>query len=271
MMKTGVRRGLFLSGFFPVLGCITININFPAKQVERAAEVIVGEARPGENSNGNPESGGAPPQNGTESPPKPPEGGPEAPPPPSPDRPDPEADSVPPGEKKEKEGSSSARAAKGGGAGRFVLAAFSPGGAGAEDSKKAEGGSEIQIDINTPIIKEIRQSLRERYPKLLPFYEKGAIGENRDGYLEIRDETRLSLTEKRNLKALIDAENRDRRNLYREIVRANKFDDSRLKDVQRIFAEEWINRSRTGWWIQTKKGEWVKKPPPEKKSEGKKA
>jgi uncharacterized protein YdbL (DUF1318 family) len=267
-MKIGVRRGLFLSGFFPVLGCITININFPAKQVERAAEVIVGEARPEENPNGNPDPGGAPPQNGTGTLPKPPEGGPEAPPPP-PGRPDSGAESAPPGEKKD--GSSSARAARERGAGRFVLATFSPGAAGGQDSKKAEGGSDIQIDINTPIIKEIRQSLRQRFAKLLPFYEKGAIGENREGYLEIRDETKLSLTEKRNLKALIDGENRDRKNLYQEIVRANKFDDSRLKDVQRIFAEEWIDRSRTGWWIQTKKGEWVKKPPPEKKSEGKKA
>ena len=129
----------------------------------------------------------------------------------------------------------------------------------------AEGDSkDIKINIDTPVIRGIRQSLRKRFPRLRPFYENGAVGESRQGYLDLREEEKLTLAEKRDLKALRDEENRDRRNLYQAIVEANRFGAERFKDVERIFAREWIEKSRPGWWIQDEKGKWIRKPAPKK-------
>src|SRR5262245_23470377 len=56
----------------------------------------------------------------------------------------------------------------------------------------ADGGAaleeqKIQIDVSTPVIKAIKETLKKRYAKLLPFYEKGAMGEGKDGSLAERD------------------------------------------------------------------------------------
>jgi len=233
-------------------GCITVNINFPAKEVDRAAEVIVGEARPVQDGNdggtGGSERAGA---DGTEG------GGGMATPPPAPE-------------------AAPAPVQKGAGDGAPPSGAFGPAAmiAAALLAAPAEPAGrepEIKINIDTPEIKAIRESLVKRFGKLRPFYEKGAIGENREGYIEGRGEEGLSLKEKRDLKGLIGAENDDRRNLYRAIVKANELGEENLKRVQARFAKNWIEKSRPGWWIQGEDGKWAKKPDPKKagKKEGK--
>ncbi len=202
------------------LGCITVNVNFPAKQVEKAAEVIVDEARP-------------------------------------PEEEDPER------EKKAATGRAPRAQAR---PGLVVFAAFTPDPADGEKAKDPPE-REFRIEIDTPLVRSIRAALVKRFPKLLPFYSGGSVGENREGFIEARDEEKLSLKERRDLKALVDEENKDRRNLYQDVVRANKFDAERLKDVQKIFAAQWIEKSRTGWWIQDKDGKWTKKPPPPREGE----
>ncbi|MGH9361557.1 MAG: YdbL family protein, partial [Thermoanaerobaculia bacterium] len=153
----------------------------------------------------------------------------------------------------------------------LALAAPAP-----QEAKKAGGAAGkdevedgVRINIDTPVLKAIRDSLKKRFPKLEPLYVKGAVGEGRDGYLAAREEGKLSLAEKRDLKALVEEENHDRKNLYAEIVKANRFSDDRLKDVQAIFARKWIEKCRTGWWVQDAKGAWERKPPPPKEAEGK--
>jgi uncharacterized protein YdbL (DUF1318 family) len=221
-------------------GCVTVNISFPPRAVERAAQVIVGEARPegSADAGGNGQSGQPGDQAGQpgepQSPPQ--EGGQPAP------------------------ASGQERGDGPRSASRMQLVSFSPP-EDRKDEKKARD-DDIRINIDTPVIREIRSSLQKRFEKLRPLYEKGAIGESLDGYLGVRDDAKLTLLEKRDLKQLVEEENRDRRNLYLEIVKANRFEEDRLKDVQRIFAAQWREKSRTGWWIQNAGGEWVRKPPP---------
>ncbi len=135
-----------------------------------------------------------------------------------------------------------------------------------DDEKK------IKIDIDDPIIKRIRATLRERYKKLLPFYKSGALGERLDGMVEPRtEEADLDLRQRRELEQLVKAENRDRLALYKRIVEANEgIRASDLKAVQRIFGKKWIEQAAEGWWIQvkdekTEKVEWVRKPKAKKK------
>lgn len=226
-MGTTPTRAIAAACLLPV-ACITVNINFPVKEIEDAAEVIVDEAR----AEGNPE-------------------------PAEPAPPDPLKTEAP-----SPSGSAPAPAPP-----RFALHFLAQEAEGEGEGKaKGKDASEedLELEIDTPVIKLIRASLTKRFKKLLPFYEKGAIGENREGYLEVREEEKLSLSEKRDVKALLEEENRDRKNLYLEIVKQNRFPEERLKDVARIFARKWIEKSRTGWWIQDLKGAWERKPPPKK-------
>lgn len=50
-----------------------------------------------------------------------------------------------------------------------------------------------------------------------------------------------------------------RKTLYKQIAQANKFGDERVGDIQRIFADTWIDKAEKGWWVQKGDGTWVKK------------
>jgi len=219
-------------------GCITININFPAREVEKAAEKIVGEARPwGEGE----EEGAAKPGEGTG-----------------------DGDALS-GEQSMEERALPANEVGWSGGSTLLSAALSlvPLSLGAGEPDRIPG--DIEINIQTAKIRAIRASLVGRSKKLKEYYIRLNIGESREGYLVIRDDKSLSLKKKRDLKMLVEAENKDRKNLYLEILRENKFDQGRLKDVQMIFAAQWQKKSLTGWWIQTGKGQWIKKPHPGEK------
>jgi hypothetical protein len=58
----------------------------------------------------------------------------------------------------------------------------------------------------------------------------------------------------------VKEENSDRKELYAEVAEALNIDPDQIPRIQRIFAENWIRKSSSGWWIQTKEGKWVRKP-----------
>jgi len=116
-----------------------------------------------------------------------------------------------------------------------------------------------EVEVSTPKIRALKQSLTERFPKLRPFFDKGNIGETNDGYIRIRDESGLNLKEKALLRNLEKDENNDRRNLYSEVGKALDVDPSQIDRVRKIFAERWIKEAKAGWWIQKEDGGWIKK------------
>ena len=117
----------------------------------------------------------------------------------------------------------------------------------------------IKIDVTTPAIKEIRKTLKARNKERTKLFQDGTLGEKLDGYVAERDTKELNLKEKRDLRALIAAENTDRKNLYLEIAKANELDPSRVAQIGQIFGEVWIENAKPGWWIEIKKGNWEKK------------
>jgi len=58
---------------------------------------------------------------------------------------------------------------------------------------------------------------------------------------------------------LVDAENRDRENLYVEIAKANNIPAQSVPKIKTIFARSWHEQARPGWWIQDGQGNWKKK------------
>ncbi len=128
-----------------------------------------------------------------------------------------------------------------------------------------QDGKKVKLNITTPKIKAIRKTLKARYKKLFPFYQKLAVGEGKDGYLSVRDEKKLSVREKRDLKILVKKENEDRQKLYLELAAANRIEKKEVPKIAALFSAEWQRKCKVGWWIQGKKGKWEPKKPPKKK------
>jgi uncharacterized protein YdbL (DUF1318 family) len=123
----------------------------------------------------------------------------------------------------------------------------------------AEAYAQIDIEVTTPAIRALKDSIKARFSQLKPFYDKGNVGESNTGFLENRDLGNMSLKEKADLSRLIEQENKDRKDLYAEIMKANKFGPDVLPQIQKIFANSWRDKSQSGWWIQKDSGEWEKK------------
>jgi uncharacterized protein YdbL (DUF1318 family) len=57
--------------------------------------------------------------------------------------------------------------------------------------------------------------------------------------VSIGDTGKMNLKEKRDLKTLVDAENKDRKTLYQEVAAALNIDPAQTDKVAAIFAKEW--------------------------------
>jgi len=204
------RRILWIAAasFAIAPGCVTVNVYFPAAEVERAADVIVREIRP---------EGVAPPVEA----PSPGAAGPSL---------------------------------------HATLAAL----LWAAPAQAAEGG--IDMEIDTPLLRKIRASLKARYASLLPYYEKGIIGEVWNGEAAIRSLDGVERQEVGKVRTLAADEVRDRKAMYAEIARANGIDASRVPEIGRIFGKKFIEKLRPGFWYRDAKDVWrrrEKDKPPE--------
>ncbi|HNQ76129.1 MAG TPA: YdbL family protein [Pseudothauera hydrothermalis] len=113
------------------------------------------------------------------------------------------------------------------------------------------------LEINTPAIAALKQSMQQRHAQLAPLYAAGAVGLAADGTVTLRDVSSLPLANRAQANALVAAENADRAALYREIARANGHPEWET-EVRKTFAQRWIERAQPGWWVQ-RGGAWVQK------------
>lgn len=113
------------------------------------------------------------------------------------------------------------------------------------------------LEISTPAIAAVRQSMQARHVELEPLYASGAVGFARDGGVVLRDASGVPLAQRARVTALIAAENADRNALYREIARANGHPEWET-DIRATFAQRWIERAKPGWWVEGPSG-WTRK------------
>jgi uncharacterized protein YdbL (DUF1318 family) len=116
---------------------------------------------------------------------------------------------------------------------------------------------EADINVSTAAIRALKDSMRKRAAQLKPFLSAGRVGIGKDGMLAIRGLDGVPLSEQATIRRLVEAENRDRASLYREIAEANDFGSERVPDIQRIFAETWSAKAEKGWLVQKSDGTWV--------------
>ena len=140
-----------------------------------------------------------------------------------------------------------------------AVSAPSPGPRPASFSLVPAAWAQEETTVSTPAIRALKESLKNRFPSLKPFFEGGNIGESNKGLVEVRDEAALGLKERAALRSLVKDENGDRSKLYAEVAKALNIESSQIERVQKIFAESWMKSAEAGWWVQNEAGEWVKK------------
>lgn len=114
------------------------------------------------------------------------------------------------------------------------------------------------LEVSTPEIRTVRETMKERSGQLFPYLDSGHVGIGLDGLLKMRSADGLGLRQRAEAQKLVDAENQDRRRLYQEISRANGFPD-KTDEVQAIFAESWRDKAAKGWYLEQGGGSWTQK------------
>lgn len=117
--------------------------------------------------------------------------------------------------------------------------------------------AEADIEVNTPGVAAVKQSMQARHAQLAVFYASGAVGFTADGLVAMRDASAVPLSERQTVNGLVAAENQDRKALYAEIARANGHPEWET-EIRSTFAHRWIERAQTGWWVQSSGG-WTQK------------
>lgn len=113
------------------------------------------------------------------------------------------------------------------------------------------------LEINTPAIATIKNSMQARHAQLAPHYASGAVGFARDGLIAVRDANAVPLAQRQSVNSLVAAENKDRNALYKEIAVANQHQEWE-SDIRSTFAQRWVQKAQAGWWYQTASG-WAQK------------
>jgi uncharacterized protein YdbL (DUF1318 family) len=113
------------------------------------------------------------------------------------------------------------------------------------------------IEINSPTISNIKNSMQARHASLAPLYTSGVVGLTKDGLVAVKDASTLPLKDRGNLNSLVTAENNDRNALYKEIAVANGHAEWEA-EIRSTFAQRWIQKAQSGWWVQEGSG-WVKR------------
>ncbi len=96
---------------------------------------------------------------------------------------------------------------------------------------------------------DIKARMRARLPELVAMKSSGAIGENNQGYLTILKKPAAK-------KAVVDAENKDRRSIYRAIAKKQGTTPELVGQRRSL---QIAQKANPGTWIQDPKGKWKQK------------
>ena len=118
--------------------------------------------------------------------------------------------------------------------------------------------AEADININTPAISALRNSLKARAGSIKPYYASGAVGLTSNANVQIRDQSLIALKDRNQVKKLVADENKERGALYAEIARANDHPEWE-PDIRSTFARVWVEEVAAGTWYQDASGNWAQK------------
>jgi len=115
------------------------------------------------------------------------------------------------------------------------------------------------ITIQTPAIQALKAKMESRFgSSLRAHFDSGALGFTRDGLVVVRDAAELGLRDRVAVNEAVADDNRDRRAVYREVAVANGHPEWEAQ-IRKVFAQQWIESARSGWWYQDAGGNWRQK------------
>ena len=103
----------------------------------------------------------------------------------------------------------------------------------------------------TPEVQAALDNRRDRFDQLRNLKAKGIIGENNRGYVEV-------LTSDAAASDLVNAENRDRKLIYKTVETQNDLTDA-LATIEKVFAQVQSDKASPGDKIQDENGHWMNK------------
>ena len=108
------------------------------------------------------------------------------------------------------------------------------------------------IKTMTPAVKAALEARKERFNDLKALKAKGLVGENDHGYVQ-------ALGTGDDVKAIVNAENVNRKAVYQAIVEQNELGDAALATVEGVFAGVQRGKAVAAEKIQEPSGDWVTK------------
>lgn len=121
-----------------------------------------------------------------------------------------------------------------------------------------KANAQADLNIATPAVRQLTQSMEARHPQLKKYYDAGSVGLTPDGLVQVRDQNLIPLPERNAARKLVADENADRANLYREIATANGHPEWEA-DIRTTFAQRWVSKAAQGWYYQDANGAWKQK------------
>ena len=104
-------------------------------------------------------------------------------------------------------------------------------------------------------LRRLAESQNRRLGALQQWQARGCVGENNQGFVEARPGQGCT----GEVAGLIGAENADRQAIVETFMRQNKMAASEAGRVKASFAKAYRDRAAGGQWVQTDRGDWVKK------------
>ena len=115
------------------------------------------------------------------------------------------------------------------------------------------------ITIRTPAIQAIQARMESRFDSTLrTHFDSGALGFTNDGLVNVRDAAKIALKDRVAANQAVADQNRDAKAVYREVAVANGHPEWEAQ-IRAVFAKQWIESARSGWWYQTAGGGWKQK------------
>ena len=124
-------------------------------------------------------------------------------------------------------------------------------------SAYAQGAPDITI--RTPAIQAIQARMESRFDSTLKaHFDSGALGFTNDGLVNVRDAAKIALKDRVRANEAVADQNRDAKAVYREVAVANGHPEWEAQ-IRAVFAKQWIESARSGWWYQDAGGGWAQK------------
>ncbi len=107
--------------------------------------------------------------------------------------------------------------------------------------------AETTLKDSSALVNQIASRMRERNVALEALKALGCVGENNRGYAELRPSDTLTDPEKINeAQRVVAEETKDRKALYKEIVRLNSDVGADVSTVEQIYADKRLERAKSG-------------------------